>query len=278
MRMYNKRQMALLIIIILLFLGIGITEKSMFMIFFCILASVYIIIVMSSKKKYIYKLSNMTFEQEKSYFREIIKKYSIAELSYIDGFDLKNPKDIIVVLLKLEKEKIITIENNRIKVLEHNNIILKETEKYLLNHIEDGFLKLDNDLEYIYIVEKECIEDKLIEKIPYDDVLKSVSLSTLLGEGLIRAKLLDNGKEIHEKLGGLKCFLKDFSKIEDKKRESIVLWDDYLIYSVLFGINKNIINEYKQMIKVNHYMTLNEILTIEYENSDTYRQRKERYK
>ncbi len=271
MRMYNKGQMALLIIILLVFLGIGITQKSMFMIFFCILAFIYLIIVMTSKKKYTYKLSNMTFEQEKNYFREIIKKYSIAELSYIDGFDLENPKDIIAALLKLEKENIIMIENNRIKKLDNNNLILKESEKYLLNHIEEGFLKLENDLEYIYMVEKECVEDNLIEKIPYDDVLKSVSLNTLLGKGLVRAKILDNGKEIHEKLNGLKNFLKDFSKLEDKKRKNIVLWDDYLIYSVLFGINKNIINEYKQLIKIRHYMTLNEILTIEYENSETYK-------
>lgn len=274
MRMYNKGQVALLIITILLFLGIGIAQKSKSMIFFCILAFIYLIIIKISKKKYVYKLSNMTFEQEKSYFREIIKKYSIAELSYVDGFDLENPKDIIVVLLKLEKEKIIMIENNRIKVLENNNIILKESEKYLLNHIEDGVLKMDNDLEYIYMVEKECIEDNLIERIPYDDKLKSISLSTLLGEGLVRAKLLDDGKEMHEKLNGLKNFLKDFSKIEDKKRESIKIWEDYLVYSVLFGINKRIINEYKQMIKVKHYMTLNEILTIEYENSEIYRQHK----
>ena len=275
MRMYNKKQMALLIITILLFLEIGITQKSIFMIIFCMLVFIDLIIVKINKKKYVYKLSNMTFEQEKSYFREIIKKYSMAELSYVDGFDLENPKDIIVVLLKLEKEKIIMIENNRIKVLENNNIILKESEKYLLNHIEEGFLKMENDLEYIYMVEKECVEDKLIERITYDDVLKSVSINTLLGEGLVRAKLLDNGKKIHDKLEGLKNFLKDFSKIEDKKRESIVLWDDYLIYSVLFGINKNIINEYKQMIKINHYMTLNEILNIEYKNSDTYRQHKD---
>ena len=270
MKKYSNVELFFAVFILLLFLGIGIWVRSIFLLIFSIISFVYIVILLTSKKKYTYKVSDISFEEEGTYFRDIIKKYSMAEVSYIDGFDLDNPKDIICVLLKLEKEKVIKIEDSKIRILNKEKA-LKKSEKYLLNHIIDGVLQMDSDLEYIYLVEKECTEDKLIEMIPYDNVLKSVSLDMLLGEGLIRAKLLDDGKDIYEKLSGLKNFLLDFSNMEEKKRESIVLWEDYLIYSVLFGINKKIIGEYKAVIKVGHYMTLNEILTIEYENSEMYR-------
>lgn len=269
MKKYSNGELFFTVFILLLFLGIGIWVKSTFLLIFSIISFIYIIVLLTSKKKYVYKVSDINFEEE-AYFRDIIKKYSIAELSYIDGFDLDNPKDIICALLKLEKEKVIKIEDNKIKILNKEKV-LKKSEKYLLNHISDGVLRMDSDLEYINLVEKECTEDKLIEMIPYDNVLKSVSLDTLLGEGLIRAKLLDEGKDIYEKLSGLKKFLLDFSNMEERERASIVLWEDYLIYSVLFGINKKVMDEYKEMIEIGHYMTLNEILTMEYENSETYR-------
>ena len=54
------------------------------------------------------------------------------------------------------------------------------------------------------------------------------------------------GQEINRKLDGLKLFLKDFSNIDSKQSEHLVLWDDYLIYSVMFNINKKIQEEYSR--------------------------------
>ena len=63
-------------------------------------------------------------------------------------------------------------------------------------------------------------------------------------------KLLSNGKDIYNKLQGLKNYIKKFSALNNKRSEELRLWDDYLIYSVMFGFNKKIINEYSKMIKI----------------------------
>ncbi len=56
-------------------------------------------------------------------------------------------------------------------------------------------------------------------------------------------KRTDKGEEINIRLEGLKNFLRDFSSLDEKSTEDIVIWDEYLIYSVLFNQNKSIINE-----------------------------------
>lgn len=276
------------------------------------------------------KISHLDFEKDKVYFREIIEKYSIGELSFIDGFQLDNPKDIISVLLKFERSNIIEIKDDRITVLDYDDSQLKYSEKYLLSHIEDGYLRLRDDLDYIYAVCDECENDGLIEQISIDDrysgfmnELKSMGLfykiaiilleigsgglfllpvlsmvnvifvfliiiSFILGfcmtlimivvvmiksfkhSGTLQVdhKLLDNGREIHSKLEGLKYYIKDFTKLGTEESQNVMIWDDYLIYSVMFGINKKIIDQYKVLLKVDHYITEQEKAQIEFDNSD----------
>ena len=56
------------------------------------------------------------------------------------------------------------------------------------------------------------------------------------------------GKDINAKLDGLKIFMKEFGQIQEKEADSIILWDDYLLYSVMFNQNKKIIEEYSKYI------------------------------
>lgn len=56
------------------------------------------------------------------------------------------------------------------------------------------------------------------------------------------------GKELNMYMEGLKNYLKDYSMLNEKTEEDITLWDEYLIYSVLFGQNKKIIEEYKNIV------------------------------
>lgn len=57
------------------------------------------------------------------------------------------------------------------------------------------------------------------------------------------------GNEINNKLEGLKNFINDFTLLDKRDKEELVIWDDYLIYSVLFGNNKKIYNEMKDKVK-----------------------------
>jgi len=54
------------------------------------------------------------------------------------------------------------------------------------------------------------------------------------------------GEDINIKLKGLKNYLEDFSSLEKKDIEHLIIWDEYLIYSVLFNQNKKIVEEIYQ--------------------------------
>ena len=56
--------------------------------------------------------------------------------------------------------------------------------------------------------------------------------------GYIRTK---KGEILNENLEGLKNCLKDFSTLHEKDENSLTLWEDYLIYSVIFNQNTKII-------------------------------------
>lgn len=56
-------------------------------------------------------------------------------------------------------------------------------------------------------------------------------------------KRTNEGKKINRKLEGLKLFLKDFTTLDKKEHKELLLWGDYLIYSVLFNQNKKIKDE-----------------------------------
>lgn len=49
------------------------------------------------------------------------------------------------------------------------------------------------------------------------------------------------GKEVNERLEGLKNYLKDFSIMNERDEKSLAIWEDYLIYSVIFNQNSKIV-------------------------------------
>ena len=51
------------------------------------------------------------------------------------------------------------------------------------------------------------------------------------------------GKELLTKAYALKNFLKDFSIIDKRTNDELILWEYYLIYSVVLGVNNKIENE-----------------------------------
>ena len=58
------------------------------------------------------------------------------------------------------------------------------------------------------------------------------------------------GKEINEKLEGLKSYFQDYSMLSEREAKEVELWEDYLIYSVMFGHNKKIVEEYEKYIDI----------------------------
>ena len=58
------------------------------------------------------------------------------------------------------------------------------------------------------------------------------------------------GEEFNKKLEGLKMYLKDYSDLADREENEVVIWEEYLVYSVLFNQNTTIIQKYEQNIEL----------------------------
>lgn len=113
-------------------------------------------------------MSKADFSREKDYYRDILKIYTPAELSYIDDFKVKSEREIMATILNLELKNKIKIENDEIIVIDNNEDDLKMTEKYIMKNIKDKKLYLDtskiNKMNEIVI--EEVKQDNLIEESP----------------------------------------------------------------------------------------------------------------
>ena len=75
-------------------------------------------------------------------------------------------------------------------------------------------------------------------------------------------RLSKNGKELKKKLIGLKNYISQFSLLEEKDVKDLVLWEDYLIYSVIFDLNDDLISKMREkyiVFDVNSNMNNSEI-------------------
>ena len=60
----------------------------------------------------------------------------------------------------------------------------------------------------------------------------------------------EQGEELNRKLEGLKKYMKDFSSFEDKEKNELLIWDEYLIYSIIFNMNDKIVEEMSKFIQI----------------------------
>ena len=82
-------------------------------------------------------------------------------------------------------------------------------------------------------------------------ILGFISFSTFIFfYGKPSEERTEKAKELNSKLEGLKSYLKDYSNLKDNEASNIVLWEDYLIYSVIFKQNKKIISEFKKYYEI----------------------------
>ncbi len=66
-----------------------------------------------------------------------------------------------------------------------------------------------------------------------------------------RYKRTEAGDILTEEIYGLKNFIHDFSNLEHAQKETLVLWDDFLIYAVLLEENTSIVTEITAMRNLN---------------------------
>lgn len=236
----------------------------------------YFIIRYGSKRAIKNNLSEADFKNE-DYYRDILKEYSAAELSYIDKLKMDETKDIVATILNLKLKNKIDIINNQIIVLDSNTNKLKKTEKFILESIKDGRVKIYNPEKFKTYFVAEAAEDRLIletrgngyiTRIAYTRILTFICIAILfylyqIGKvpNLLFIVLLislyavqhylssyweaqdtlyprtEKGEALNKKIEGLKKYIMDYSNLHEKGIKDLIIWEEYLVYSVIFDIN-----------------------------------------
>lgn len=266
---------------------------------------IYLAVIFGIKKFKKDKLSEIDFKKHKEYYREILKDYSPAELSYIDNFQIVAQRDITSTLLALNLNKKVDLDTSSIKIQIQQQSLdeISNNENYILNSIKDGKINNFDENKFLARVIKDCIKNGLLressiewKKFKKISIVFWISVILLITAGVSLFKdfivnttniedwkifvlvfiilLLiylpssiikyfktyvakskknpyvrtNKGEEINEKLEGIKNYLKDYSVMHERNENSLELWEDYLIYSVIFNQNEktvdNIYNKY----------------------------------
>ena len=132
-------------------------------------------------------MSKIDFVKEKDYFRDILKTYSAAELSYVDDFKIKKKREVVSTLLNLQLKNKIKIVDDKIHVLDSNPEGLRKTEKFILRSIKDGKVVIDLIGYMESYAQDEAIEDELIIQNSKETIIKRKNKmkNTLLILGIV---------------------------------------------------------------------------------------------
>lgn len=194
----------------------------------------------------------------------INKKYNQEELKNSQRYILEHIKDgKIININKFELEQKIKEDAIKDNLLEEKNnlrkrkikkikksiilfIIIIFSKQFIFNIIPEG--KIENPSIVIAIFLVYTIVEFLLIFYP---TITAISMFIYT----VKYKLdpyfrTAKGKDINKKIEGLKNYLRNYSLLHEKDKESVQIWEDYLAYSVWFGQNKTIIQRYKKIYDI----------------------------
>lgn len=221
------------------------------------------------------------------YYRDILAGYSPAVLAFCYKKDIKLDDIIVSTLLDLERKNKINIQNGKINTnTDINEMDIAEYEKIILSYYnksktiskkdlytkiknetkEKGLIRLGSKKEVnsTYIMELfiAWIIIYMIITIPMFMSLSNLGVwlfafyfltflcipiyKTIQSKirFIIRTK---KGIEISAKMQGLKRYIEKFSRIQDEGIENIELFEEYVIYAVIFDLRGKLNKEVKEL-------------------------------
>lgn len=236
---------------------------------FIVFAIIGIFVAKNSVKYGTYKLNfgetkNKINTKELNYFRDIpYKKENIARgywiacqynqvkksTDYLGAILLKWLKQGNVTLEKVSKDKLIgkTKEETNIIFNTCENLDANETELYNMMYIAsvDGKLEKNEFTSWCNTNYSKILN--WFNKVIDSETLKLANENILTREKynkyIVSPSMMDEAK----KVAGLKKFLNEFSNIKDRNAIEVNLWDEYLMYAMIFGIADKVMKEFKDL-------------------------------
>ena len=157
----------------------------------------------------------------------IIVISTLMGTNYLDEFITYSKDSLKKLKNKLLNEEIMKYSSKT----KHKNIMIEFVTWIIIYYIHFYFLEeIFTYIENIFI-----IETLIILILAIVEYIKFHKVDIYTDKAILN----------RQKLKGLGEYLKEYSLIENRKAIEIYLWEDYLIFSVLLGINNNITNEMK---------------------------------
>lgn len=174
--------------------------------------------------------------------------YSLIKNNNLVSFDLKTYNDLI--LLDCSKKGLIVKQKKVIKskLLFFYVLVMIQIFLIFLMIIFSVFKMNVSILESIDSI----IETMMIVYMTF--VAYSQIVSYIISRYFTKKSFHDNyrrtdlGMELNTRLNGLDNFLKDFSNLSEGAKNSLILWEEYLLYSVMFDHNNKVIADYQTII------------------------------
>lgn len=198
-----------------------------------------------------------------------------ATLSFIINMDLNSKRDIVAELLSLELDGYLKRENNKFFKTEKYISNLPNSDKYLIqsldninaeqykeylieelkqnNYIEDTKDRLPSLFVITIVIFLTCFfainffNNSIMVPILFGVIFIStfglIFYANVVGNIKYNYKRTYKFKELLRKALGLKAFLKEFTNINDSKLDELHIKDSYLIYSIIFDMNNDLVNE-----------------------------------
>lgn len=129
------------------------------------------------------KLSKIDYKNENIYFRDILKGYSSAELSYLDSFNINEVNNIAATLLGLQLKGVIELDQQEDKIIiKEHKTKLNSSETYIINNIKNGKLNNFESLNYTDLVKKDALESGLLKQTRMNKktLVKIIIVNTIL--------------------------------------------------------------------------------------------------
>ena len=261
-------------------------------------------ILIKKTKLSVYEKNN--FRKDYEYYREMIKNEDIDILSFCYLKNPNMDDVIVAYLLQLEQKGKIKVENNNIKILCPKNELSKFEKTILFGSYktDKGALKakIKKDITE-RMIEKGYLKS-LIESDPIGVLLSIMTIITCLGLLFYMFLFTDYMKDLHvlmflvtyfltivpsltysflvnkydayestdllletkAKILGLKNLISDFSIINENGINQMKLYEDYVLYAIIFDLKGQLDNESKEMYKIYKSKMFN----IDYEKGESY--------